>query len=182
MDQKWHALFKGKKPGKILSLEKKLNGLIKEQGKLTTESKEYHQLKKKIMKEIVEGMNGAEGENEKILFKKMEKKRKNIEEINTKIEMYEKRLEQLPQEIEKTNKELVTHTMNMFYLEMLDVRKKAKKHDEKVKNLREIIKEEIIIRDEVKQRSDELYGYIHDVVGSEVIEQYDNYYLKGTEE
>jgi|ASRP01.1.fsa_nt_gi seryl-tRNA synthetase len=181
LDQKWHELFNNKKPSKILTLEKKLNALLKEQGKLTTESKEYYNLKKKIMQEIVDNMSETNAENEKDAFHKMEKNRRNIEEINDKLKQYEKRLDQLPMKIEQVNRELVTVTMNIFYLEMLDVRAKSQKHDKMVKKLREEIKEEIIARDETKERSDALYSFIHDVVGSDVIEQYDDYYLKGNE-
>ena len=181
LDQKWHELFKNKKPGKVINLEKKLNALLKEQGKLTTESKEYYNLKKKIMQEIVENMGDTNAENEKEAYRKMEKNRRYIEEINEKLKQYEKRLDQLPVKIDLVNRELVKITMDIFYQEMLEVRKKAKKHEERVIELREEIKEEIIVRDETKERSDALYSYIHDVVGSDVIEQYDDYYLKGNE-
>ncbi len=181
LDQKWHELFKDNKPGKVIALEKKLNSLLKEQGKLTTESKEYYNLKKKIMQDIVDGMSLATSDNEKEAYHKMEKNRRYIEEINDKLKQYENRLDQLPIKIDQTNRELVSVTMNIFYLEMLEVRKKAQKHDENVQKLREEIKEEIIIRDETKERSDALYSFIHDVVGSDIIEQYDEYYLKGNE-
>ena len=59
LDQKWHALFKDKKPNKVKKLEKELNDLLKIQGKLTTEHKEYFNLKKQMMDEIVRSMGEA---------------------------------------------------------------------------------------------------------------------------
>lgn len=181
LDNKWHELFDGKKPIRVQSIERKLNGLLKEQGSLNTQLKEYVQLKKKMMDEIVSHMGSANDGSDPSALKTMERNRKYIEQINAKMDKIEERLTTLPEKISEANRELVTATMSQFYHTMLEDKQEAKKLDEKVKTLKEEIKETIIRRDEKNEEYQKLYGYMHDVVGSDVISQYDAYYIKDSE-
>lgn len=182
LDQKWHELFKGKKPLRIQQLEKKLNDLLKEQGTLTTELKEYRKLKQKMMAEIVSGMGDAYDGQDKKALKTLERNKKYIEQINNKLEHHEKRLGKVPDLIQETNKELVNATMKQFYQTMLSRKQTAERLEEEVKRLQIEIKEAIENRDQAKAYHQELYGYIHDVVGPNIIEQYDRYYIGETDD
>ena len=172
LDNKWHELFRGKKPPRIVMLENKINRLLMDQGKYNTEMKEYQQLKKKMMTDIMNNMDGASTEALKI----MDKNRKYIDEINKKLEQHEKRLIELPSQISQYNKELVKATMSCFYKELQEVRKKSVKLDEEFLELKNKIKETVVKKNETKEEYQKLYGYIHDVVGIQIIEQYDRYY------
>lgn len=177
LDQKWHELFKGSKPMRIQGIEKRLKGLLKEQGTLNTELKDYRGLKQKMMDDIVQGMGGLNDSSDKKALKAMEKNKKYIEQINAKLKHHEERIAVLPDKITETNKELVNATMKHFYHTMMDRRKRAEKLELEVIRLKEEIKEAIIVRDEAKEHHQQLYGYIHDVVGPGIIEQYDRYYV-----
>ena len=177
LDQKWHELFKGNKPSKVKRLEKELNDLLKVQGNLTTEHKEYLNLKKQMMDEIVNNMGEAYDENDKAALRKMEKNKKYIDQINKKLEHHEKELALVPEKISQKNKELVSATMNTFYHTMMESKKSSADLEEKVITLKEEIKDTIIKRDEAKEHYQHLYGYIHDVVGADIIEQYDRYFI-----
>lgn len=177
LDQKWHELFKGKKPLRIQQLEKKLNDLLKEQGTLTTELKEYQKLKQKMMAEIVNGMSDAYDGQDKKALKTLERNKKYIEQINSKLEHHENRLAKVPDLIQETNKELVNATMKQFYQTMLSRKQTADRLEDEVKRLQIEIREAIENRDQAKAHHQELYGYIHDVVGPSIIEQYDRYYI-----
>lgn len=172
LDNKWHELFRGKKPPRVVMLENKMNRLLMDQGKYNTESKEYQQLKKKMMADIVNNMDGASSEALKI----MDKNRKYIDDINKKLDHHEKMLTELPSRISECNKELVKVTMSCFYKELQEVRKKSLKLDEEFLALKNKIKEMVVKKNEAKEEYQKLYGYIHDVVGIQVIEQYDRYY------
>lgn len=178
LDQKWHALFKDKKPGNVNRLEKELNNLLQKQGKYTTELKEYTDLKKKMMDEIVAGMKNAYDDKDKAAIKKMEQNKKYIDQINKKLEHHQKELTVLPEKISETNKKLVNATMNCFYHTMTERKVKSEKLDLEVEELKNKISEAILQRDEAKEHYQQLYGYIHDVVGPDIIEQYDRYYSK----
>lgn len=172
LDNKWHELFRGKKPPRIVMLENKINKLLQEQGKFNTEIKEYQQLKKKMMADIVNHMDGSSPESLKI----MDKNRKYIDDINKKLEHHEKVLTELPSQISECNKELVKATMSCFYKELQKVRNKSLMLDEEFLALKNKIKETVVKKNETKEEYQKLYGYIHDVVGIQVIEQYDRYY------
>jgi len=176
LDQKWHELFKGKKPTRIGKLEKELNVLLKKQGAYTTELKEYRKLKKKLMGDIVQGMSDAYDASDKIALKQMGKNKKYVEDINRKIEHHETELSYIPEKIADKNRELVTATMNHFYHTMISRKERASALEDEVIRLKEEIKEAIIERDEAKEYYQQLYGYMHDVVGNKVIEQYDRHY------
>jgi len=177
LDQKWHELFKDKKPPKVKRIEKELNDLLKIQGNLTTEHKEYLNLKKQMMDEIVTNMGEAYDEKDKAAFKKMDKNKKYIDQINQKLKHHEKELTTIPEKISGKNKELVNATMNTFYHTMMDSKLEATNLENKVVELKEEIKDTIINRDEAKEHYQQLYGYIHDVVGADIIEQYDRYFI-----
>lgn len=177
LDQKWHELFKDQKPAKVKKLEKDLNDLLKIQGTLTTEHKEYINLKKQMMDEIVRSMGEAYDEKDKAALKKMDKNKKYIDQINKKLEHHEKELTTIPEKISEKNKELVSATMNTFYHTMMESKLNSTKLEEKVIELKETIKDTIIKRDEAKEHYQHLYGYIHDVVGADIIEQYDRHFI-----
>lgn len=177
LDKKWHELFKNKKPLKVQSLEKELNELLKRQGKLTNELKDYQNLKKKMMDEIVQNMGGTYDDTDKKARKKLDRNRNYIEQINKKLENYEKELGLIPDKILEKNKQLVSATMNSFYLTMLKKKDKSVELENTVAELKEKIQNLIIERDEAKEEYQQLYGYIHDVVGASIIEQYDRYYI-----
>lgn len=177
LDVKWHELFKDKKPLKVQGLERELNNLLKRQGTLNTELKEYQALKKKMMDEIVQNMGGTYDDNDKKARKKLDRNRNYIEQINKKLEDYEKELETIPDKILQKNKQLVSVTMNHFYLTMLKRKERANELEDTVVELKEKIQKAIIERDEAKEYYQQLYGYIHDVVGASIIEQYDKYYI-----
>ena len=177
LDTKWHELFKNKKPLKVQTLEKELGNLLKRQGLLTNELKEYQNLKKKMMNEIVQNMGGTYDDSDKKARKKLDRNRNYIEQINKKLENHEKELDGIPDKIQEKNKQLVSATMNYFYLTMLKGKETANELEASVIELKEKIQTTILARDEAKEHYQQLYGYIHDVVGASIIEQYDKYYI-----
>ena len=176
LDQKWHELFRDGKPGKVLRLEKELNDLLKKQGTCTTELKEYSELKKKMMDEIVNSMKEAYDEKDKAAIKKMEKNKKYIDQINKKLEHHQRELTDMPERISEVNKKLVNATMHCFYHTMTQRRQKSDELEEEVTQLKAKFSDTIIRRDEAKELYQQLYGYIHAVVGPDIIEQYVRYF------
>lgn len=180
LDNRWHELFKENKSRKIKSLENKLNNLIKEQGKLNNDYKEYTALKKKVMTDIVTNMSQAcEEENNKAI-ENMDKNKNYITEINKKLDSIENRLVKLPQEIEQTNKSLLESSMADCYARMIASKIKINSYEEQVNELRNKLKELVIEKNENQEQYEKLYTYMHDLVGRDVIEQFDNMYLGGS--
>lgn len=177
LDNKWHRLFTQTNPNKtILRLEEELNDLLKKQGKATTESKDIKRLKKKLMQEIVENAEGtAEGNNQKAL-KKMEDNKRLINECNERLTMYEDQLIELPGEIDRVNRELMLQTMDICYDTLKTNETEIEETAQWVAAIRVELKKRLIRKQEMEQMNQELYSYMHDIFGAEVIEIFDMKY------
>ena len=177
LDNKWHRLFTQTNPNKaILRLEEELNDLLKKQGKATTESKYIKRLKKKLMQEIVENAEGtAEGNNQKAL-KKMEDNKRLINECNERLTMYEDQLIELPGEIDRVNRELMLQTMDICYDTLKTNETEIEETAKWVAAIRVELKKRLIRKQEMEQMNQELYSYMHDIFGAEVIEIFDMKY------
>ena len=177
LDNKWHRLFTQTNPNKtILRLEEELNDLLKKQGKATTESKDIKRLKKKLMQEIVENAEGtAEGNNQKAL-KKMEDTKRLINECNERLTMYEDQLIELPGEIDRVNRELMLQTMDICYDTLKTNETEIEETAKWVAAIRVELKKRLIRKQEMEQMNQELYSYMHDIFGAEVIEIFDMKY------
>ena len=179
LDNKWHRLFTQTNPNKtILRLEEELNDLLKKQGKATTESKDIKRLKKKLMQEIVENAEGtAEGSDEKAL-KKMEDNKRLINECNERLAMYEDQLIELPRKIDRVNRELMLQTMDICYDTLKANETEIEETARWVAAIRVELKKRLIRKQEMEQMNQELYSYMHDIFGAEVIEIFDMKYEK----
>ena len=177
LDNKWHRLFTQTNPNKtILRLEEELNDLLKKQGKATTESKDIKRLKKKLMQEIVENAEGtAEGNNQKAL-KKIEDNKRLINECNERLTMYEDQLIELPGEIDRVNRELMLQTMDICYDTLKTNETEIEETAKWVAAIRVELKKRLIRKQEMEQMNQELYSYMHDIFGAEVIEIFDMKY------
>lgn len=179
LDNKWHQLFTQAQteiPMEVRRGEEKLNELIRRQGKLNTESKEIRKLKKKLMAEIMELADSAGGNPGAAAEKKMEENRRLISECNEKLEDYARELKLLPEEIDKINYKLMLITMDICYQRIAENTREIDGIDEWVKGIRVEIKKRLIRKGESEKTVFDLYSYMHDIFGAEVIEIFDMKY------
>ena len=170
LDNKWHRLFAMMEPDRELKrLEEKLNSLLKLQGKLNTESKSIKKIKKKLMDEIVQIMDC----NDSTSNKKREENKRLIEECNEKLDDYQDKLLDLPSQIDEANYNLMIRTMEMCY-EVLQVNTKdINEIGEWINKIRVELKKNIVRKQEKEMKNHELYSYMHDVFGADVVEIFD---------
>ena len=174
LDNKWHKIFTQKKPDKKLKrLEDELNELLKKQGKLTGEVKEIKKLKKKLMDGIVANASEASVENDEKAVRKAQESTRLIDECNEKLEEYEEELLELPREIDKVNKELMLLTMEICYDRLKENEQRIEEDARWVSEVREELKRRLVRKQEMEQANQELYSYLHDIFGAEVIELFD---------
>lgn len=171
LDQRWHKLFPGgRKPGDIVALEKKLNDLLKEQGKLVNEVKDLKKAKKKLMDAVVAGMN--EVENEKTDRKKT-KQQKLILETNERIREESDRLMELPYEIKAANEELMVVGITYCYQEYQNRTEELEDLLNEINIMREELKEKVAYRVELEESVDATYSLMHGLLGHEVMNLFD---------
>jgi len=170
IDNKWHRLFKqAEKTDEICSLEEELNSLLKEQGHINTELSKMRSLKSKLMDEIVELME----KEDKASKKKKEENSRLIDEINQKQEEYDERTLDIPREINIVNKKLMLLTMHECYKVIAENTVAVASISEWINNVRIELKKNIVKKQEMEIRNVEIYSYMHDIFGPEVVELFD---------
>lgn len=174
LDHKWHQLFTQTQPDQYIKhLEDELNELLKRQGKAKSESGRIKALKKKLMQEIVENAADASMENNEKAQKKTAESKRLIEECNEKLKEYEDELLLLPREIDRVNRELMLRTMEICYSRLKENEKEIEENTQWINKARVELKKRLVRKQEKELMNQELYSYMHDIFGAEVIEIFD---------
>ncbi len=178
LDNKWYKLFPNLNDyPKVMKLARSLNDLLKKQGKLNTETKEIKNLKKKLMQEIVPMADELEqNPSDKTLEKKLDENKHLIEECNQKLEDYEDELLDLPAQIEQANRELMLATMEYCYERMQSNTEDIVEIAKWVADIREELKANLVKKQEMELYNKQMYSYMHDIFGANVIELFDMKY------
>ena len=175
LDNKWHKLFTQTEiTPTIKNLEKELTTLVKRQGKLNTEGKDIKKIKKKLMDEIVLIADELvkDPDNKKLLRDMTEHKRL-IKECNEKTDVYEEELVQLPQKIDKINRQLMLASMEVCYKKIQENTREIDALDTWIKEMRRELKKKAVRKQEKEEMNNQLYAYMHDIFGADVIELFD---------
>lgn len=166
LDQKWHRLFAVHgKTDEIKDLESKLNTLLAEQGRLNHRMKELKKLKGRLLDEIVQGMEDKKA--------KVEENKRLVDEINEKLEECEEELIDIPRQIRETNDELMLLSMDYFYEKIRVNQTEAIEIEEWINQVRVDLKKNIIRKQNREINNREIYTYLHDIFGAEVINIFD---------
>ncbi|MDE5951111.1 MAG: hypothetical protein K2H12_05995 [Acetatifactor sp.] len=177
LDNKWYKLFNNlAELPKIQELEKRLNELIQRQGQLNVDSKNIKKLKKKLMDEIVPMANELEQGRNKSLEKKLDDHKRLIEECNEKLEIYQDELLDLPGQIEQINHALMLSTMNYCYESMQENTRQIVEIAQWVKYIRIELKKNLVRKQEMEYQNRQIYSYMHDLFGADVIDLFDMQY------
>lgn len=172
LDHKWHRLFTQiESNSSIKDLEDELNVLLKKQGKINTETKDIKKLKSKLMDELVALSMDAESNVDEI-----DEKKKLIDECNEKLDQYQDDILELPKEINEINKKLMIATMEVCYDDIQSGTQEINEISEWIDNIRVELKKNVIRKQEKQQRIQDLYSYMHDIFGADVIELFDMKY------
>lgn len=175
LDQKWHRLFAVHgKTNEIKELETKLHNLLTEQSKQNTRLKELKRLKGKLLDEIVKNME----ENEQ----KVEENKRLVDEINEKLEDCEEQLVDIPYQIRETNDALMVLSMDYFYEKLRVNKEEALEIEEWINQVRVDLKKNIIRKQNREINNREIYAYLHDIFGPEVINIFDLVYEEASKE
>ena len=174
LDQKWHRLFAvSGKSDRIQEMEEQLDQLLKRQGQLNTESKELKKLKITLMEHIRVNMDGANEDGKHLSKRKLEEDKRLIEEINEKLENYEEELLELPGKMDDVNRELMYESVQSCYDILKDNTEVIEEISQWIKQVRIDLKKNIIRKQNHEINSKEIYSYMHDILGPEVIEVFD---------
>lgn len=178
LDNKWHKLLApADKTQQIKALEEKLNGLVKRQGKVTTEGKDIVKLKKKLMNEVLTIADALSKDpyNQKLL-KDMEEHERLLKDCNEKIASYEGEKKGIPAEIDKVNRKLMMATMEICYRRIRENAREITYLDDWISQMRRELKKKAVRKQEMEDMNHKTYAYMHDIFGADVIELFDRKY------
>lgn len=174
LDARWHELFPDfRKTSRIKALENRLNKLIQKQGQTNNDLKEYEKAKKVLMKNIVDNMTDGHEVDSPIRSMKQDRNQKLLADLKDKREKAEQLVCELPTEIEQANRELLVECMRVCYQELMDNTHEIEAINEWVKATRERLKDEILKKQDMEMRNTQMYKYMHNLLGAEVVEIFD---------
>ena len=172
LDNKWYQLFtQHNNHPDTDALAEQLKALVAKQGKLNTEVKEIRKLKSKLMDEIVAGID-----NTPLTDKEMEDHKRLINECNDKIDASQDALLDLPKQIDELNFQLMVQTMDICYKAMAENTEEILRTSDWITKVRIELKKNVIRKQEKEWLNQEMYAYMHDIFGPEVIEIFDMTY------
>nr|MBQ8252728.1 hypothetical protein [Lachnospiraceae bacterium] len=173
LDNKWHRLFTQTEISpQIREKEKELNDLLKRQGKLNNECKKLRSIKTKLRDEIVSLMDEADA----LAQKKQEENKKLIEDCNERLEADQDELLDIEKEINAVNYELMLLSMEVCYDAIKDNTEEIEQIDKWINQMRIDLKKNVVRKQERELFNQNLYSYMHDIFGPEVIEIFDMKY------
>ena len=176
LDQKWHRLFAiHGKTDEIKEKEAKVNELLAQQGRANTELKKLKKIKNQLMDEIVQNMDDEDNDSAEREKKRLENK-KLIDEVNEKINEEEDLLLELPKEIKEVNDSLMILSMDYFYSKLRVNQTEAKEIEDWIAQVRIDLKKNIIRKQNRTINNKEIYSYLHDIFGAEVLDLFDIQY------
>ncbi len=177
LDNKWHQLFTQTNiTPKVKRLDKKMNDLLKQQGKMTDENKKIKVAKKKLMDEIIQIRGELENNASGPLEAKLSQKTKLLNECNGKLEENQSNLMKLPDQIDELNYQLMLETMEVCYKVLKKNSSKILEINNWINGIKDELKAKVIARRSSERMSQDMYTYMHDIFGAEVIELFDMKY------
>lgn len=176
LDNKWYKLLDEVGKASVKDLEEQLNKLLQRQGKLNTESKDIRKLKKKLMGEIVQMVDEMNQTGNTKLEKKVEDNKRLIEECNEKLDAYQDELKELPGLIDEVNYQLMIVTMEYCHLTMQENLRDMNEISEWVTEVRIELKKRLIRKQEMEKQNQDIYSYMHDIFGADIVNLFDLQY------
>ena len=129
------------------------------------------------MNDIMENMDSASSDlSDDKRNKKLEDNKRLIDEINEKIDNEEDALLDIPAQIKVANEELMILSMDYFYEKIRVNKQESDEINEWINNIRVELKKNIIKKQNRDINNKEIYSYLHDIFGMEVIELFDIQY------
>ena len=175
LDDKWHQLFtQTEMTPEIEALAEELNALVERDGRIRTETKKIKKLKKTLLSEIVPLRDKANKlGNAPGIEKEISERTRLIGECNDKLAGSEDELLDLSRQIYDVDYKLMVETMNVFYKIMHDNTVEINAIDDWIYKVRIQLKKNIIRMQEKEIENFNVYSYMHNIFGPEVIDLFD---------
>lgn len=173
LDERWHKLFpEEEKSARIKELEHMLGELLKRQGKITNDIKSVKAIKSKLMQEILNNADNTELSEAK-RQKLMNRDQKLILEAKEKLEKLEEEELELPGKIRDCNIALVIECVEVCYNRIHQNYDDIQLLGKWINEARIELKKKVLIKQDKELKNNEIYSYMHDMLGPEMMEVFD---------
>ncbi len=108
--------------------------------------------------------------------KKMEENKRMIEDAKQKMEDYNDELMEIPKQIDEANLALMLASMRVCYGRIQQNVRDINEINQWVSDFKVQLKKKIILRQQKEIWNDEMYQYMHDIFGPDVIDMFDMKY------
>lgn len=170
LDNKWYKLMSSyEKTESMIADEEEIKELLKKQGRLNTMVKDMKKLKNKYMNDIVGSMDDNDQSDKQEI-------KKRIEECNQKIDEYQDELLDLPKLINEVNYRLMLGTMELCYDSIRENTEAITEIGDWIAKIRKELKKNVVRKQDKELKNQEIYSYMHDIFGAEVIDIFDMKY------
>ena len=174
LDKKWHQLFQmiGKSQD-IKDAEEQVNHLLKEQGRLNQDIKEFKKIKSNLMDEIVANMDQLEEKRADDKRTLIEDNQRLIEEVNRKLDEASDALLDIPNLLKEENEKLMVFCMDYCYDLLKANGETIEEIGNWIKKIRLELKKNILLKQDAEIKNQEIYNYMHAFLGAKVINVFD---------
>ena len=178
LDNKWHQLFtQTDMTPEIEALSDELNALVERDGKLRSETKDIKKLKKKLLGEIVPLRDKAtKSGGSAAIEKEISERTRLINECNERLDSYQDELLDMSKKIYEVDYKLMVETMKVCYERLHDNTEYIGTLDEWISKVRIELKKNVIRLQEAEMENYNLYSYMHQIFGPEVVDIFDMKY------
>lgn len=172
LDPRWYQLVPDNiKTDEVRYWENKVNELLKKQGRVTNDIKEVKKIKSKLIKDVVDNMEG-DG-NDKKRQKLMSQNQRLIYEAKDKLAQLEDEERELPRELSKANQRLLAETAKLCYRTINENKADLEVLDKWINATRIKLKKNLLIKQDKENQSQQIYSGLHDILGPEVMSELD---------
>jgi chromosome segregation ATPase len=134
------------------------------------------------MESIVQNMDGTSEDAGQTKERMLDVNREQIDETKEKIDACEDELLEIPNQIKAANEELMIESMEYFYEKLRINKQEAAEIDEWITQVRIDLKKNIIRKQNREINNREMYAYLHDIFGPEVLDLFDIEYSEDTDQ
>lgn len=171
LDQRWYQLMpEHKKTDEVRYWERRVNELLKKQGRVLEDIKDVENLKGILMDGIVQNMDETDEQKHK---KRMTQSRRLIFEAKDKLDELRGKAEDVPTQLQRANQRLMIETVKACYNTINENEKDLDALDDWIEKTRVLLKKNLLIRQDKQDMNDGIYSGMHSLFGSELMTKMD---------
>ena len=171
LDQRWYQLMpEHKKTDEVRYWERRVNELLKKQGRVLEDIKDVENLKGILMDGIVQNMDETDEQKHK---KRMTQSRRLIFEAKDKLDELRGKAEDVPTQLQRANQKLMIETVKACYNTINENEKDLDALDDWIEKTRVLLKKNLLIRQDKQDMDDGIYSGMHSLFGSELMTKMD---------